>query len=177
MRILIHARNPGIYEPKDRVKLMNLLRSLGLNIINVRVASNHIEVDANTNNISELSSAVGRVVGPVLGVVNLSIESKVNDPFRAFVDLFNEERFWEAHEVLEPTWRVSRDTNVQGLIVAAAAFVKIQENYIESFLRLAKRALGMIVVNQVDCIDALGFREGLMASLSTFKPFKARCIA
>ncbi|ABW01581.1 DUF309 domain-containing protein [Caldivirga maquilingensis] len=176
MRILIHALNSRGYEPKDRVKLMGLLRSLGLSIINVRVASNHIEVDANANNIDELPPVVGRVIGPILGVVNLSTGNEVSNPFKSFVDLFNEERFWEAHEVLEPTWRVNRDINIQGLIVAAAAFVKIQENYIDSFLKLAKRALGMIMVNQVDCIDALSFREGLRASLSTLKPFKARCI-
>ncbi|WP_291767519.1 DUF309 domain-containing protein [Caldivirga sp. UBA161] len=177
MRILAHARNSRGYEPKDRIRLMALLRSLGLSIINVRVASNHIEVDANTNDVNELSSVVSGVIGPILAVVNISGVNEVSNPFKAFVSLFNEERFWEAHEVLEPTWRVSRDTNVQGLIVAAASFVKIQENYIESFLKLAKRALSMITLNQVGCVDALGFREGLRVSLSALKPFKARCIA
>ncbi|WP_292000048.1 DUF309 domain-containing protein [Caldivirga sp.] len=177
MRILIHARNSRLYEPKDRVRLMNLLRNLGLGIINVRVASSHVEIDVNSDDLDKLALIVSEAVGPVLSIVNLSNENKPNDPFRAFVFLFNEERFWEAHEVLEPTWRVSRDVNVQGLIVAAASFVKIQENYVESFLKLAKRALGMITVNRIDCIDTLKFKEELRASLSTLKPFKARCIA
>lgn len=174
--MLIHLSNLKHYEPKDRVRLMGSLRALGLRIINVRVASNHVEVDVNVNDLDYVTHILANQVGPVLGIVNLSTELRANDPFRSYVDLFNDERFWEAHEILEPVWRVSRDTNVQGLIIAAAAFVKIQENYIESFLRLANRALSMVTLDTIDCIDALAFRRGLREAMVSIRPFKARCI-
>lgn len=51
--------------------------------------------------------------------------------FREFVDLFNQEKFFEAHEVLESLWRATYDTDkdfYQGLIQLAAAMVHVQKN-------------------------------------------------
>jgi uncharacterized protein len=59
------------------------------------------------------------------------------------IELFNEERFWESHEVLEQIWRGSkgseRDT-IQGLILTAAAFVHYQKNEPDICLSVLKRA-------------------------------------
>jgi uncharacterized protein len=59
------------------------------------------------------------------------------------VELFNEERFWESHEVLEQIWRESigqeRDA-VQSLILTAAAFVHYQKNEPDTGLSILKRA-------------------------------------
>ncbi|WP_066795854.1 DUF309 domain-containing protein [Caldivirga sp. MU80] len=176
MRVLIYLSNTRGYEPKDRVNLMKQLRSMGIRVINVRVATRHLEVDASTDNVDEAAHTLGLLIGPVLEVVNLTMEHRYDNPFRAYVDLFNGERFWEAHEALEPIWRVGRDVNVQGLIVAAAAFVKLQEGYIEPFLRLANRALSMLTASAVDCIDLVSFRAGLKDALGVMRPFRARCI-
>ena len=46
------------------------------------------------------------------------------------VSLFNAERFWEAHEVLESQWRVAQGDEkllLQGLILVCAAFVHEQK--------------------------------------------------
>lgn len=51
--------------------------------------------------------------------------------FREFVDLFNREKFFEAHEVLESLWRATHDTDkdfYQGLIQLAAAMVHVRKN-------------------------------------------------
>ncbi|MBI3306615.1 MAG: DUF309 domain-containing protein [Candidatus Omnitrophica bacterium] len=48
-----------------------------------------------------------------------------------FCRLFNEEKFFEAHEVLELLWRKTSDQNrdfYHGLIQIAAAFVHIQKS-------------------------------------------------
>ena len=59
------------------------------------------------------------------------------------VSLFNEERFWESHEVLEQLWRTSngpeRDT-LQALILAAAAFVHYQRGEDKVCLSVLQRA-------------------------------------
>ena len=46
------------------------------------------------------------------------------------INLFNEERFWESHEVLESIWRVSEGSEkeaLHSLILIAAAFVHFQK--------------------------------------------------
>jgi predicted metal-dependent hydrolase len=56
-----------------------------------------------------------------------------NHPFyRAFFRLWNEQRYYEAHDVLEQVWlnRDSGDDNFfKGLIQAAGAFVHLQKNF------------------------------------------------
>ena len=56
-----------------------------------------------------------------------------NHPFyRAFFRLWNEQRYYEAHDVLEQVWlnRDSDDDNFfKGLIQAAGAFVHLQKNF------------------------------------------------
>lgn len=59
------------------------------------------------------------------------------------VALFNEERFWEAHEVLEQAWRsaqgVERET-IQSLILTCAAFVHYQKGENEICISVLRRA-------------------------------------
>lgn len=43
-----------------------------------------------------------------------------------FLELFNQQRFWDAHEVLEGPWRRHRSTFYKGLIIYASAFVHVQ---------------------------------------------------
>ena len=43
-----------------------------------------------------------------------------------FVRLFNERRYWHAHEALEESWRQNRSPFYQGLIIYASAFVHAQ---------------------------------------------------
>jgi len=50
----------------------------------------------------------------------------------------------EAHEVLEGVWRLNRDKGLQGLIILAAAFVKLQENNPRAFTELMMRAKDLI---------------------------------
>lgn len=43
-----------------------------------------------------------------------------------FVELFNQRRFWDAHEALEDAWRATRSDFYQALILYASAFVHAQ---------------------------------------------------
>lgn len=47
-------------------------------------------------------------------------------PWIEFLHLFNGERFWEAHEVLEGPWRENRSPFYKGMIIYASAFVHVQ---------------------------------------------------
>jgi hypothetical protein len=59
------------------------------------------------------------------------------------VRLFNEERFWECHEILEQAWHVSKGAEreaIQSMILTAAAFVHYQKGENEICLSILKRA-------------------------------------
>lgn len=47
-------------------------------------------------------------------------------PYIQFLRLFNDEEYWESHEVLEQPWRQNRSDFYQGLIIYASAFVHAQ---------------------------------------------------
>ena len=61
--------------------------------------------------------------------------------------LFSEERYWEAHSVLEDLWRAStgeRRIFFQGLILIAAAMVHYQRDNLEVARRIYAKAIKMI---------------------------------
>lgn len=96
---------------------------------------------------------------------------------RIYIDLFNQERFWEAHGALEPLWRRSGDRNAQGLILVAAAFTKIQENRVQEFALIAGKALEMLGEGRYFCIDLSDVKRKLAASLESGGLFKIECNA
>jgi len=63
------------------------------------------------------------------------------------IALFNAERFWEAHEVLESLWRVEEGDEkklLQGLILVCAAFVHLQKDEPDVALGVARRGLPLL---------------------------------
>jgi predicted metal-dependent hydrolase len=66
----------------------------------------------------------------------------VIDPeYDAFVECWNGERFFEAHEVLEGLWMRTRDRGQQGLIQLAAALYHIQRGNLKGARTMLDRAL------------------------------------
>lgn len=66
----------------------------------------------------------------------------MNEPeFDAFIERWNEARFFEAHEVLEGLWMRTRDEYQRGLIQLAAALYHIQRNNLKGARTMCDRAL------------------------------------
>jgi len=59
----------------------------------------------------------------------------------AFARCWNEERFFEAHETLEPRWLRERDPGLQGLIQLAAALHHLQRGNLRGARTMLGRAL------------------------------------
>lgn len=65
----------------------------------------------------------------------------IDPEYDAFVDCWNGERFFEAHEVLEGLWMRTRDRGQQGLIQLAAALYHIQRGNLKGARTMLDRAL------------------------------------
>ncbi len=77
---------------------------------------------------------ISRLVAELTGDdVDLAKTEVVNHPYyRAYFQCWNEQRYYEAHDVLEQVWlnKDSDDDNFfKGLIQAAGAFVHLQKNF------------------------------------------------
>lgn len=168
MRYLLIAENPG-YTPAHRPHLLKNLRAL-LPVITLRIATGHVEIDIKTEDLQAAVEAVEKAVGRVLEVVDITFEEAGGDVER-YVQLFNQERFWEAHVALEGLWRSTRDTTLQGLIMLAAAYVKLQEGNLERFETLLKEAIELME-KDVGCIEREKTREMASRALVEKKPFK-----
>ena len=173
-RTLIITDNPG-FTPVDRQELMNKLRLKGLRVINVRVASDHVEIDLRGDDtVMEKIRSLGFIIKES---INIDEEDKSEEPneeqaMRRYIELFNEERFWEAHEVLERIWHRNRDEGIRGLIVLAAAFVKLQENNPEAFRELMITAKELITNNEIPWINRESLLRKIDNALATMKLFK-----
>lgn len=138
-RYIVIVENTGL-KPLDRPLLMEKLRQAGFNVVDVRVATNHVEID--------LLSDKAPVIDGFRMVETVEVAgTTVSDPYTVFreaVELFDSERFWEAHERLEPLWRVSQGKlrkALHGVILAAAAFVHLQKGDEKGFVSIASRAV------------------------------------
>jgi hypothetical protein len=151
MRYLVRLHNNQAYAPKDvqvvQTKIRELLGSTD-KIGNLRISTTAIEFDLFVAS-SDLGKSKSLLEDKISKVVTLrSLESRVptraeSEALREGIDLFNQERFWEAHEALEEIWHpatgVDRDT-IQGLILTAAAFVHYQKNEASVCLSILGRA-------------------------------------
>lgn len=134
-RFMMHLKNTG-FGPNDTGSLLQKARHLsgGFTAIirDCRVATKYVEFDVSIDK-SYLDALVEkfRDIAPLdhaKHVIEEHIEKE--EAIKLGVFYFNEERFWEAHEVLEGVWKKcyegERDL-VQGIILVAAALVHYQK--------------------------------------------------
>lgn len=178
-RYLYIVENRGNYKPKDRDSLLMSLRMV-MRVANIRIASKHVEVEIWDPDPLTVGETLRRSLGEILDMIRIDeeIQGGGEDPVEIvarYAELFNNERFWEAHSVMEILWRASNNRIAQGLILVAASMVKIQENRAMEFRELATRALEMFPEGRFFCIDLEDLRRKLLESLRNPGPFKILC--
>jgi hypothetical protein len=159
MRYLVRLANSQGYTPGDVKMLQAKIRELlgsAEKIGNLRISTSAMEFDLFTEQ-TDLNKSKSLLEAKISKVVTLrpieplaaSARGEMQT-LREGIDLFNEERFWEAHELLEEIWHpatgVERDI-IQGLILTAAALVHYQKNENDvcvSILGRAKSKLGTL---------------------------------
>ncbi len=141
-------------ELRDPVKFLRAVaKNLGIEAVNPKITSyGAIELDLfskNTENVALFES----IISPIFSVEflrNLSVQEGFMEDEEALaraVELFNSERFWEAHEVLEQVWRRKEGVEknlVQGLILVCAAYVHLQKKEPQTSRNIIRRALALL---------------------------------
>lgn len=153
MRFLVRLDNPGRYSPKDCRGLSNeafeVLRNFQADVGNLRVSSHAVELDlllTDQNCLQNAIEALENKIGCLLTLRKLDVQTKSIGRMEAIklgLDLFNEERYWESHEILEEIWRPVRGVEkeiLHALILLAASLVHLQRDETSVSLSIMKRA-------------------------------------
>lgn len=152
MRFLLRIVPTAEPEPTVRI-LKGITSSIGGKAVNAkRTSYGAIEVDVFVPSRADFDLLLAAVepLGKIEFYRDLHKPSRPmtsEEAVEEAVVLFNKERFWEAHEVLESVWRVSKGeekTLLQGLILVCAAFVHEQKGEPDVALSVAKRAFPLL---------------------------------
>lgn len=146
---MLHLKNAG-YFPHDTGSLLTKARQLASGfeavIRDCRISTKYVEFDVSIAK-SEINSLVERLapISPLdhaKHIVEEHIEKE--EAIKIGISYFNDERFWEAHEVLEGVWKKCFEGEkelVQGIILVAAALVHFQKAENTICLSVLGRAL------------------------------------
>ena len=131
-RYMLHLQNTLRYSPKEATELLHRAREIvepEASIRDARVSKKYIEYDISIQEGKDLRSLLTRieVIAPLASYEEIMERHMEKDEaIKRAVELFNDERYWEAHEALEYVWKNATGTEkeiLNGIILVAAAFV------------------------------------------------------
>ena len=125
-RLLVQARDVIIRD----CRISKFFIELDVSILKEERIANIIDL------LKEISS-----VKEVIEVKERTLEKK--ESIASSIQLFNDEKYWWSHEVLERVWKLSSGSEkelLNALILVAAAFVHDQKNENEISISILKRA-------------------------------------
>src|SRR5919107_1761896 len=141
-RYMLHLQNTVPYTPKHATILLQRARELVEPEASIRDAS--IPDDTDMKKIITKFEAIA----PLASYEQISERHMEKDiALKRAVQLFNDERYWEAHEALEYVWKNATGIEkelLNGIILVAAAFVhdeKDEQDVCISILQRARKKL------------------------------------
>ena len=180
------VKNPA-YTPRDVQPISNQIRKiLGSReaASHFRISSNAVEFNLFANSNEQLEERKKLLETKFSRIIELKkldtapIPKTTSEAVREGVELFNQERFWECHEVLEQAWHPAKGKErdaIQGLILTAAAFVHFQKGEEDICLSILKRALARIgsdmILLRVD-LEAVRMKIKTILDTGVIQPFK-----
>jgi len=148
-RYIVHLRNTIPHTSKDATLILHKVRELlepDVSIRDVRISNKYIELDASILESTDPKTIIKSLesIGPLASYDEVKDRNMEKDEaIERSVQLFNDERYWEAHEVLEQVWKnttgAERDI-LNGIILVAAAFVHDEKNEQEICISILQRA-------------------------------------
>ena len=157
-RYLVYLDNRNNYLPTRSNSILRSLRSLLQDynlaeVRDIRISSYFIELDVITGHTFSLSADDHDFFGPINTIGSLIRLEELNeqsnflsneDAVMSSIFLFNMERYWKSHEVLESVWKDSKGQTkslLNGLILVDAAYVHLQKGENDIFLSILNRSL------------------------------------
>ena len=149
-RYMLHLKNSSDLNrkmAKDILRKSRIITSgMNLTLRDCRVSKKYVELDT-TIDKSDLDELIDKLslIGPLdhaKHVVEEIVEKE--KAISEGISYFNNERFWECHEILEGVWKNCEGNEkflVQGLILVAAGLVHYQKNEDEICISIFNRAL------------------------------------
>ena len=152
-RYMLHLKNSSNLNRKMAKDILRESRRLasGMDLIlrDCRISKKYIELDTSISQ-SNLDQLIEKLspIGPIdhaKHVVEEIVEKEqaISDG----ISYFNNERFWECHEILEGVWKNCTGDEkflVQGLILVAAGLVHYQKDEDEICISIFNRALAKL---------------------------------
>lgn len=145
---MVHLQNRS-YTPKDATALLYRARELaGPEIIvrDARVSKKYIEFDTSIPDGMDAGELTAKLekISPLASYEHV-IEHHVgkDEAIEHAVKLFNDEKYWGAHEALEGVWKGADGAEksiLNGIILVAAAFVHDEKDEQEICLSILQRA-------------------------------------
>jgi hypothetical protein len=180
---MIHLKNSG-YVPIDAKTLLakadQLTSEMNVIVRDMRVSTKYLEFDVSVQK-EELDIVVEKfeTIGSLYDarpVVEEKIEK--DDALKRARQYFNDERYWECHEVLEGVWKNTREGEkdlVQGIILVAAALVHYEKYENDICLSIMKRAMEKFsnvsgMYHEID-VDKFQKTVAMMISSKSMGPF------
>ena len=149
-RYMAYLKNEG-FGPKDARLLLSKARQIvekyDILIRDVRVSNRFIEFDISLGNVEDLEKikSIFSFIGQYIdGYKVVEKNLKIEESLILAKKLFNEEKYWITHEVLEGAWKKAYGDEkdlLNGLILVAAALVHYQKNEKDIALSIMRRAL------------------------------------
>jgi len=139
------------HKPADAHELLlkarNLVRSINISIRDLRISTRRIEVDLSVHIISDLQYVKANLLSLGEFIEADEVRERAltkEDAILLSRELFNCEKYWSTHEVLEGVWKISigeEKNRLNGIILVAAAMVHFQKNEIDVGISILKRAI------------------------------------
>jgi len=183
-RYMVYLENEK-YIPDDAYSILSLTRNIlgeyKIIIRDVRVASYFLELDMSISSL-ELEKVKSKLtkIGSVIEIdriIETELDKKVS--LELARQLFNNEKYWKTHEVLEGVWKHTQGEErslLNGIILVAAAFVHYQKGEHQICISIMKRALNKLQgasghYYDVD-LDILKTNVKNIVNLTEISPFK-----
>ncbi len=157
-RYLVYLDNKRHLSPQNSKDLLQSLRYLlkyhsDEEIRDIRISEYFIELDIGSDqttifaeNDEKFFSSIRSIGSPVYIEELTEKKDKISDEeaISSAICLFNLERFWKSHEVLEGVWRNAYGFTkelLNGIILVDAAYVHLQKGEFEIYISILKRSV------------------------------------
>ena len=150
LRYMVYLKNEK-YFPKDATSILSLcrisLQDVKVIIRDVRVASHFLELDISIPTLSDINKISSNLskIAPILEIDRIvEKEFDKKESITLARQLFNDEKYWKTHEVLEAVWKNAKGSErdlLNGIILVAAALVHYQKGELAICISIMKRAL------------------------------------